>query len=332
MRSLTCLLAAAAVASCSCGPTNAASKFCYRALDAQIDRVVGCVGGTRAFWSEVSLRDPFCAEIARGEKAGRIEYDGKEGDAYLAEVKAASCGQFFDGVDPQHHFYRALKGTVAKAGDPCYGVLDCAPPNTCQYTASTTGIGCPGHCSATSSGGTTCRSDVDCNLGLVCFQGTCLDPATGLGGEGDSCQYQACHADFYCDATRTCRRRLADLPCTQADQCVFSEYCNPSYGRCVPWLQENASCSGEDCDPFGLFCDSDLTCHPDPGPGGACGKAGVDQAVYCVGGWCSAQPGNPGACQNYLAVGQPCGNSYQCGYTGFCWGYTHKCATVCGEQ
>ncbi|RME20571.1 MAG: hypothetical protein D6806_16125 [Deltaproteobacteria bacterium] len=233
-----------------------------------------------------------------------------------------------------------------------YSTQKCVPlageGESCEQVSCKRGLVCAGE-----TGSMTCRQPVaaggdclnmdECQAGLICSQGKCIEP----GGSGESCYVGsemtlalfACKPGLYCDAdivhqqtTGTCKpQKAAGQQCIMFYECVSGLVCKGvkldrmtgqvTPGQCATPQQEGQPCDTElgfpECD-WDLYCDEDSgTCKPVPGLGDACVYDGNPECVgddlYCD----SLQQGVEGTCRQKKEAGSNCTSGEEC-LSGYC--------------
>jgi len=118
-------------------------------------------------------------------------------------------------------------------GDLCTGVETCTNDGVCTDPAD---LVCDEVCNPL-LGCVECLTNEDCDFGTCSGEGICLEG--GCGTDVD------CDDNNYCTGAETCTN---DGECTDPDDIVCDEFCDPILG-CVECLED------EDCGPEGFSCD-----------------------------------------------------------------------------
>ncbi len=147
---------------------------------------------------------------------------------------------------------------VCSMAPTCTTDASCSPGSVCDFR---------GTCVPQASG--ECRTNDDCNGGMVCVENTCratgaetcqfdLECAAGMQCVDNAC-VNSCTSAAQCGSGESCvsGRCVTDTDeCTTSSQCSGSESCVD--GRCLPPCSSGGNCSdSQDA------CDADGFCHPD---------------------------------------------------------------------
>jgi len=164
----------------------------------------------------------------------------------------------------------------------------------------------------------------NCDRGLICPNGQCVDPCGGAG-EGEICDggFARCGDGLYCGFLE------AELE-----------------SRCLPRRAEGAECQVDEC-AEGLSCVSDPAdptlprlCQTLAELGGACMGHGECDSGYCPAGFCDVLPGDGGDCrgtgvcaEGFFCDGETCGALKQPGdpCTNSCGGGLECLDSVCAQ-
>lgn len=270
--------------------------------------------------------------------AGRIRYNGGRVESCIADIATAPCEELGTGHAPVS-CQQTFVGTIA-AGDDCALDEECSGNAFCD----TTGMTCPGTCTALGDAGADCTEDNQCAEGLACAL-----PAIGLGsctaqaGEGDPCGGNApdCGLGMVCagenedqNISGVCKRidevfvaaigeecSLDDgIFCVEGASCVAT-LTGTGVNAMVSWECEAERQADADCKlaipdqcPAGQYCDVDPsaqlprftgTCKDLPRAGQECGKW---QGVCDSGAVCDGA----GLCQPINRIGGSCDDDTQC--------------------
>ena len=317
----------ATLTACSTSPADRKdeSTFCGALLQARIDKVFACEGGSmQALETAVRIIDP-CFDTSKLLASGALGLDPDLTDLCLAEMKALPCGLFETPACS-----KVYVGKVAEGG-ACFGP-ECALGSRCVADAT-----CPGTCvryaqlgdpcdRMNSNGSNTCAPTLYCDSTLVCVTSTFPSPAmigspcSGLfdcqvGGDNLVCEGPNGPIDFSLPPTSTdggvmpgtCQPPTATGPCNYGYQCS-SDVCigansGASVGTCGQRKVLGDACTPgmRECGP-GTTCGTRGTCVQLPSVGQSC-AGNTGEGTDCVDGVCDPQGG---LCVPFLKAGDPC--------------------------
>jgi hypothetical protein len=273
-------------------PFRSAEAFCPVYFDMFAAKFVDCFGV--APYLEPSIYGGFtssCAEIAAGEKAGRIGFDRAKAEAMVALIQTQGCNSLNlpDSANP----FVPLVGP----GGQCLSKQECTTASAGCYNPNLT---CPGTCATAGAAGALCSTST-------------------------YSRYPVCGSAFYCDtstASPVCAPRVASgqpCPSGNSSSCAAGNYCTPAGAlyQCVPQLILGAPCTGySQCAEPSLYCDPATSlCAPVNAAvplGGTCDY----QFVRCASGlWCDTSL-PVYKCAATLPLGALCSGDSACGSAG----------------
>lgn len=185
--------------------------------------------------------------------------------------------------------------------------------------------------------GTSCqRHDdtvSDCAQGLVCREGSCVEPCPALTGrtEGQRCMSEEgvaiedCAHDLHC----SWQSGLCEAPAQAGESCASRDcatdlWCDYTTSFCRASLGEGEPCETGRCDQ-GLFCDWNSgpgECRPSSRAGESCSERTCADGLWCdYDAMICREPGQEGASCSY----GPCASGFVCDFS------TEKCVMPPGE-
>ena len=178
----------------------------------------------------------------------------------------------------------------------------CTPP----FDECATDAYCDGsQCLALPGAGSPCAPGSMCLAGSYCLGPNCQ----ALPGLNESCQGSNQCAGAYC-AAFTCQTAVAADPCSTAEECSTSLYCDFGLSQCAPRLALGKTCTTSSECQADLYCGAANTCVTRPADGAACS----DADACAVGQTCSTG----GTCTPPPSAGSPCTPWSVCASSAFC--------------
>ncbi len=281
--------------------------------DAICDAYMRCLGpGTPKYLTPETCLDINLANIEDSDfqflqdavDAGRVQYRSDRVNACIAALGTIACDEL--GSHPPEACRDALAGTIDEGED-------CALDEECSGNAfcDTTGMACPGTCTALGAAGSDCEENEQCDTGLVC----------------------ACTGSPVCNGTCTTQVGVGDTCGGSAADCALGLFCagenadmNIS-GECKTIDEVFVGAVGDECSlDDGLLCEDGVSCAATVTGSGAtlmvaweC-EAEVAEDADCklaipdqcpVGQFCDVNPGGlaprfVGTCKDLPRAGQDC--------------------------
>lgn len=158
----------------------------------------------------------------------------------------------------------------------------------------------------------------DCAQGLLCHEGTCVEPCTVLGGrqQGEPCVDPELGTGFFDDCaqglacsweTGTCIPLATEGQSCADTQCSEDLYCNWQSGTCVRGLAEGEICDDAEC-AADLYCawtePGQLRCQAYATEGQSCYDARCEDDLFC---------NQANVCVSAPVAGEPCLGGNFCG-------------------
>lgn len=308
----TIILALAALAACSDGSSVDLASLSTSEVTARCEWFTRCGLAASVDQCVAYFRKPPPERFTAAKTAGKLDYDGGQGQKCLDAISAQSCDTTAEDarVLPEA-CARMFHGKVAEGGD--------------------------------------CDLDEECGSGAcdkgVCPDGTCCEgmcAADHRGAKvGEACATTADCVDSYCDvADHSCHALVAAAgQCSSDFQCDYGLACvsaSPSLpGACTALPRIGEACPNQRCAELGALCDATFHCVALALPGGTCSSnadcsslAECDTASHqCVNhptlgmpcssvcareSWCKFDAQGNGTCIAPLANGTACEDSYNC--------------------
>jgi hypothetical protein len=183
---------------------------------------------------------------------------------------------------------------------------ECLGPNMAARESSFSPVSCPVLKGVLGVGGNCYRTSLgdDCQAGLLCLSGTCVEAPPLPAQIGQPCGYDdlPCESGSYCDWSMPDYNIRICQPLQQAgDACTDEQYlCGPASndliceaGICTLTPGEGESCQEWNLCAPGLYCDGgqDFTCQPRQELGEGCGGDAVCPVdASCITNICEADP------------------------------------------
>ncbi|MEM7153991.1 MAG: hypothetical protein AAF799_14165 [Myxococcota bacterium] len=247
-----------------------------------------CEGDLVATRCDEDLTDRWNTRIRAGEER-ELQYDAECFDQLTADVDRYGCA-YSGGESPLCGRFCAVYHGDKQLGSSCEGVDSLVS---------------------------------DCAQGLVCSEGTCVDPCAVLGGRllDEPCRdpsggsvYDDCAAGLFCDRDLFPCQPLAELgqPCRSTNgACADGLSCNWDSDVCVTAAAAGESCDNVEC-AQGLDCDwinDSRICVVEALEGEDCSQARCAGDLYCNDfNFCQDAPGLDELCLfgNICAFGLAC--------------------------
>lgn len=245
------------------------------------------------------LAQQICAQVFACECPNTVEY-ADESECVASQT--AAIASLIDGVlaaggswDPE------CAGQMAKS----LSDWECLGPNMAARESSFSPLTCPilkGVAGINDDCWRTPLGD-DCQAGLLCLSGTCVETPTLPVPIGQPCDYNnlPCASGGYCDWDQNYETRICRLSPKVGDACSDEQsFCGPSsndliceLGTCRPAPGEGESCETWLLCAPGLYCDGgkNFTCQPRQELGEGCGADPVCPVdASCISSICEADP------------------------------------------
>ncbi len=278
--------------------------------------------------------------VAHGLAAGRLSFNGPQGEMCLAALGEKQCSFLLSQrpTEAQEELCDGVFLGQVSVGSSCYLNEECAS-GYCNIAVGE-GLMCDesmGVCAQVQAADRPCTSDAACVGRAQCLNGTCR-PTVGEGANCGEDLRTSCERGLECQ-TDTCvsamtvEHGLAEGdPCTpERTFCGSGLVCRSdgAESRCVSQLEEGAACSPSEsrlCGPY-AFCrpDSDDeemgTCSSLPGDGEPCIflRNAAGQQSYCRHGFACVEETLSGqrVCRAKAESGTPCLSDEMC-FSGLC--------------
>lgn len=182
---------------------------------------------------------------------------------------------------------------------------ECLGPDMAARASSFSPITCPILKGVVGPGGDCWRNPIgdDCQAGLMCLSGTCVQTPTLPLPDGQPCNYGdlPCGSGSYCWWDQNYDEQICQALPKAGDACSEDEWvCGPQSndllceaGTCTPSPGEGESCEMWNLCAPGLYCDGgkDFTCQPRQELGDGCGGDPVCPVdASCIASICEADP------------------------------------------
>lgn len=245
------------------------------------------------------LAQQICEQLFTCECPNTTEY-GSPGDC-VANETAEIAAQIDAVLDAGGTWDPECAGQMAKAMSD----WECLGPTMAARETSYSPLTCPAIKGARGVGNDCTRSPLgdDCQAGLICLNGTCVEQPQLPVPDGQSCNYGdlPCESGSYCGWDPEYSIQICQAVPKAGDACSENEYlCGPAgadlvceLGTCTPTPGEGESCEEWLMCAPGFYCDGgkNFTCQPRQELGEGCGGDSVCPVdSSCVASLCEADP------------------------------------------